>query len=240
MALAGNMPGAPSVYRSRATYNNEPFVEQREDSEGIQLGRMQQQTADRNRDFQVQNETANRLSGDANRAADRDLQMNLGMAPLNFKREVFGQISPLLSGLLTGSTERVGGQSSAAPSITRGPVWTGDQIQQQVNAGQAANQASADTQNRATATRLAGQGFGSRSPLAAALQNATGMQTAAANADVDRQTRWDAAQGNADSVYRGDQLATQQWQLAEDQDIRRRQMQTTYAGNLASVLAGLV
>lgn len=240
MAQVGNFPGAPSVLSSRAVYGNEPFVQMREDSEGIQLGRMQQQGRDRDRDFQVQNETANRLSGDANRAADRGVQLELGMAPINFKREVFGQISPLLSGLLTGSTERVGGQSGAAPSITRGPVWTGDQIQQQVNAGQAANQATADTANRATATRLAGQGFGARSPLAAALQSSTAMQTAAANADVDRQTRWDAAQGNADSVYRGDQLATQQWQLAEDQDIRRRQMQTTYAGNLASVLAGLV
>lgn len=241
MAAAwGNMPGGPSVYRGNVAYGNEPFRELREDSEGIQLGRMQQQTADRNRAAQVGQADADRLFGQARADQDRAAQLTASLAPVNFKRDVFNQVSPLLSGLLTGSVERVGGQSADAPSITRGPVWTDQMIQEQVNSGQAANQASADTQNRGTEARLAGQGFGTRSPLLAALQGATNMQTAAANADLARDTRWDAAQGNADQTYRTDQLATQQWQLAQDQDIARRQMQNTYSANLASVLAGLV
>ena len=162
------------------------------------------------------------------------------MAPIDFKREVFGQVSPLLTGLLTGSTERVGGQSGAAPAVARGPIWTDQMIGEQINAGRGANLAAADTQNRAAATKMAGQGFGTRSPLLAALQGATNMQAAAANSDLARETRWDAAQGNADQTYRTDQLAVQAWNQAEQQDIQRRQMQTTYAGNLASVLAGLV
>jgi hypothetical protein len=236
--VGGGNPGR--VFRSWAGNSNNPVAPTMEDSEGVVLGRMQQQGRDRDRDFQIQNETANRLSGEQQRAADRAVQFELGMAPINLKRDVFNQVSPLLTGLLNGSTERVGGQSAAAPSIARGPVWTEQQINEQVNAGQGANQAAADTQNRSAATRLAGQGFGTRSPLLAALQGATGMQTAAANADLARDTRWDAAQGNADQVFRGDQLATQQWNQAEQQDIARRQMMATYSGNLASVLAGLV
>lgn len=229
------------IFRSWVGNSNQPVAPTQQDSEGVVLGRMRQEQADADRNFQVQDSTANRLSADANRAADRDLQFNLGMAPINLKRDIFGQVSPLLTGLMTGSTtERVGGQSGAAPGITRGPVWTDQMIQEQVNAGQSANEAAADTQNRGTASRMAGQGFGSRSPLLAALQGATNMQADAANADLARVTRWDAAQGNADQTYRTDQLAQQSWNLAEQQDIARRQMQQSYTTNLASVLAGLV
>ena len=235
--VGGGNPGR--VFRSWAGNMNNPVAPTMEDSEGVVLGRMQAEQRDRDRDFQINNAGAERANDNANRAADRYLQFNLGMAPINLKRDIFGQVSPLLTGLMNGSTERVGGQSSAAPSIARGPVWTDQMIQEQVNAGQATNTAGADTQNRATATRLAGQGFGSRSPLLAALQGATNMQATAANADLARSTRWDAAQGNADQVYRGDQLATQQWNQAEQQDIARRQMMATYSGNLASVLASL-
>lgn len=240
MAYQNSPAGASKHFMSAATYGYEPHRMTAVDSEGVVLGRMNQEQRQRELGVEVANQTANRNADTANRAADRDVQLQLGMAPIALKRDIFNQVSPLLTGLLTGSTERVGGQSGPAPSIARGPVWTDDMIQQQINAGQAANQASADTQNRGAAERMAGQGFGTRSPLLAALQGATNMQTAAANADLARQTRWDAAQGNADSVYRGDQLATQAWNLAEQQDIARRQMQTIYAGNLASVLAGLV
>lgn len=233
--------GNPSrVFQSWVGNANNPIAPTQIDTEGVVLGRMQQETAERNRDVQAQQANADRLAATARADQDRAVQLQLGMAPINLKRDIFGQVSPLLTGLMSGTTERVGGQSEAAPSITRGPVWTADQIQQQVNAGQSANLAAADTQNRAAATKMAGQGFGARSPLLAALQGATNMQAQAANTDTDRQTRWDAAQGNADSTYRTDQLATQAWNQAQEQDIARRQMQTTYAGNLASVLASLV
>lgn len=233
--------GNPSqVYRSWVGNANNPIAPTKEDSADVVLGRMNQETADRNRDAQVGQANADRLSQQSRADQDRAVQLQLGMAPINLKRDIFGQVSPLLTGLMSGSNERVGGQSAAAPDINRSPVWTADQIQQQVNAGQSANLAAADTQNRDAATKMAGQGFGTRSPLLAALQGATNMQAQAANTDTDRQTRWGAAQGNADQTYRTDQLATQAWNQAQEQDIARRQMQTTYAGNLASVLAGLV
>ncbi len=241
MAAAwGNMPGGPSVHRGNVTYGYETQRDMREDSEGIQLGRMGQATADRNRDAQVGQANADRLAATSRADQDRATSLQLGMAPINFKRDVFNQVSPLLSGLLTGGVERVGGASAAAPGITRGPVWTDQMVTEQVNAGQAANQAAGDTQNRAAETRMAGQGFGTRSPLLAALQGATNMQTASANADVARETKWDAAQGNADQTYRTDQLALQSWNQQEQQDIARRQMQNTYSQSLASVLAALV
>lgn len=236
--IGGGNPA--QVYRSWAGNANNPVAPTQQESEGIALQKLRQPLEQRAIDQQAMQQTADRDFQGGQAEANRQNALAQTMAPINFKRDVFNQVSPLLSGLMTGDTQRVGGQSSAAPGITRGPVWTDQQIQEQVNAGQAANQASADTQNRGTAARMAGQGFGSRSPLLAALQGGTNMQTAAANADLARTTRWDAAQGNADQTYRTDQLGQQAWNLAEQQDIARRQMQQSYTTNLASVLAGLV
>ena len=231
--IGGGNPA--QIFRSWAGDNPyRPVMPTMHDSEGVVLGRMQQEQADRDRDLRVQTDTANRLNDNANRAADRDVQLRLGMAPIDFKREVFGQVSPLLTGLLTGSTERVGGQSGAAPAVARGPIWTDQMIGEQINAGRGANLAAADTQNRAAATKMAGQGFGTRSPLLAALQGATNMQAAAANSDLARETRWDAAQGNADQTYRTDQLAVQAWNQAEQQDIQRRNQVAAFESSFAA------
>lgn len=214
------------------------------ETENLALQRNQAKQQQAALDQQGQQANLDRILKSGQGDQDRAVQLQLGMAPINLKRDVFNQVSPLLTGLLgsggPGSVERVGGQSDAAPAISRGPVWSDQQVTEQANAGKAANAAAGDTQNRSTATRMAGQGFGTRSPLLAALTGATNTQTAANNADVDRTTRWDAAQGNADQTYRTDQLATQQWDQAQQQDIARRQMQNTYTSNLASVLAGLV
>lgn len=240
MGYQANPGNASQIYFSSTGQGYDPARAVSQDSEGLAGAKLQQQTANRGLDLQAAQGAAQLTSGNANAAADRANQLQIGLAPTQLKRDIFGQVSPLLTGLLGSNTQRVGGQSDAAPSISRAPIWSADQIQQQVNSGQAANLAGADTQNRDAATRMAGQGFGTRSPLLAALQGATNMQAQAANTDTDRQTRWDAAQGNADQTYRTDQLATQQWDQAQQQDIARRQMQTSYAGNLASVLASLV
>lgn len=212
------------------------------DSEGIALQKMRQPLEERALDIKVQGDTADRNFQAAQRDADRNNALQQTMAPINFKRDVFNQVSPLLTGLMGQQNENgvVGGASAIAPDITRGPIWSGQQIQEQVNAGKSANAANADTQTRSNERRMAGSGFGSRSPLLAALNSSVGMQRAGADADVDRNTRWGAAQGNADSTFRTDQLATQQWSEAQNQDIARRQARNQYTSSLASVLASLV
>lgn len=233
--------GSKIFFQGYGSQNN-PVAPTAIDSEGIALQKMRQPLEQRALDQSAQKDTADRqfqaAQGDANRA--NALQQT--MAPINFKRDVFNSVSPLLTGMLGGATKEngvVGGESAAAPGITRGPVWSGQQIQEQVNSGKAANAGNADTQSRANEQRLAGSGFGSRSPLLAALNSSVGMQRSAADANVDRETRWGAAQGNADSTFRTDQLATQQWDQAQNQDIARRQARNQYQTSLASILASL-
>lgn len=211
------------------------------DSEGVVLGRMQDKQAQRALDFQVNNATAGRLSDNANRAADRDTQLQLGMAPINLKRDIFNQVSPLLTGLVgnAGNGDRVGGTNSPPPDITRGGIWSPQQVDEQVNAAKSANAANADRTTRGNATSLAAQGFGSRSPLLAALNASTQMQRAGADATADRETRWNAAEGNAQQTTRTDQLAVDRWDRTEKNDIARRQAANNYTSSLASILASL-
>lgn len=211
------------------------------DSEGVVLGRMQQETADKNRDAGLMAGAADRNALTQRSDADRAANFSLGMAPINLKRDIFNQVSPLLTGLMGGgNNERVGGTGTPAPDITRGPVWSGQQVNEQVNAGLASNAANADTQNRQNATGLAAQGFGSRSPLLAALNSSVGMQRAAADADFARDTRFDTAKANAEQVTTTDQLAVDRWDRGERNDIARRQAAFNQQSQLAAVLAGLV
>lgn len=211
------------------------------DSEGVVLGRMQQQTADKNRDAQLQAGAADRIALTQRSDADRAAQLQLGMAPISLKRDIFNQVSPLLTGLVGGGgNERVGGTPTAAPDITRGPIWSGQQVDEQVNAGLSQNAANADTQMRQNSNNLAAQGFGQRSPLLAALNSSVGMQRAAADANFARDTRFNTAKDNAQQVTATDQLALDRWNQGEQNDIARRQMASNQMSQLAAVLAGLV
>lgn len=176
------------------------------------------------------------------RSADRNAELTLGMAPINLKRDIFNQVSPLLTGLL-GQNQGgglVGGANTVQPSISRGPMFSDQQINQQVNAAKSGNAQMAETANQAAAKKTAGQGFGSRSPLLAALQGQTNAARMGADADAERDIRFGAAQKNADQTYRTDQLAEQQWNDLQDADIRRRQSNLNYTTSLAGILGGLL
>lgn len=178
-----------------------------------------------------------------NAAADRAVQLQLGMAPWQYKDKVFGTISPLLQQLMggggTSSNGLVGGQNPATPQVDASPIWSPRQIDQQVNAAKANNAQGADTQVRQAQTKLAGQGFGSKSPLLAALEGNIGQARMAADADVDRGIRWDAASGNAGHVLKG-QAANQNAAVAfNNADIERRKTNNQYTTSLLSILGGL-
>ncbi len=107
----------------------------------------------------------------------------------------------------SGGSYRPPGQMAVAPVISQ-PM-----VQQQVNSARAHNDATAAGQIRRTNQQVAGQGYGSRSPLAMALQGQVQSANAATNADTARQTRLDAATLNAsDSQAR--QIAQMQQQAS--------------------------
>jgi hypothetical protein len=188
------------------------------------------------------NDTAregNRLQADVAREGNQ-LQFRSNMAPIDWSREKFGQLFPLIQAQMNQGDDRVGGQVGALPAIGRGPVWSGQQVQEQVNAARGGIDQQAASRQRGVGSQLAGRGFGARSPLAMAMQQQIGGQAMAAGADAERNIRFDTAQGNATQQLKSDELAQQQFRDVEDSDIRRRQATTQRQSSLLSALAGLI
>jgi hypothetical protein len=187
-----------------------------------------------------------RQAGDTQRAqiaANAQLgAARMGTLGDRLQQQRFGQMFPLLSGQLSqmGQFGRVGGQSGPSPNIKVGGVWNGNQIQQQVNATRANNDAALAAQQQAMQSKMAGRGFGANSPLAQAL--GTSMQNAnlAANTGAEREIRWDAASGNAEHLLNSQVAREQQFATRMDEDIRRRQTQMQGYSALLAALSGLV
>lgn len=183
-----------------------------------------------------------------NRQADvaqegNKLQFQAQMAPIEYKRDVFDKIFPMVSGVLSGAGgpgQAVGGSPRPQPAVTPGGVYSDQQTQERVNAARAGIDQQAASQSRAAATKLAGQGFGGRSPLLAALQQQIQGQAMAAGADAERETRSGAAEANAKQRLAAEDLMQQQWRDYEDSDIRRRQAATNQTSALLSALTNLL
>lgn len=143
---------------------------------------------------------------------------------------VFGAISPFLSALNGSST--AGQFAGSGPAISAGPVWNPQQIQQQVNASRANTDTQTASQGRQASQSLAGRGFGSNSPLLAALQGNFAMAGAAQNADAERGIRLDSATNNAKQL-----LASQT--ARSDQDIGLKKIKTDQLSALLQALGGL-
>jgi hypothetical protein len=139
-----------------------------------------------------------------------------------------------------GGPARAGGsQVGAQPTISAGPVWNPQQIDQQVNATRAKNDAAAESQMRGIRSSTTGRGFGSNSPLLQALQ--TGVQNAntATNTEAERAFRQQAAEGNATQMLKGQTAQEQQFASRQDEDIRRRAPYFAQQNALIAALAGL-
>lgn len=90
---------------------------------------------------------------------------------------------------------------ASAYRINTGPIWSQQQINQQVNAGTANIRANTQNDINSMYANMGARGFASRSsPLAMALEiQSRGMGNMGA-ANLDRDTRWNAAEGNARHV----------------------------------------
>lgn len=165
-------------------------------------------------------------------AEGNQLQFRASQLPFDFRRELLGRTEGDYRDSLQAINDPngfasylsgVGGQAPALPGLPSSEVFSGDQVNQQVNAARAQGDQGAAEQTRQSQQRLAAQGFGSRSPIQAALQQQILTGAGASNADQERQIRLDAAQANAQQGLSVGSLANQQYQLNNDQDIRRRQ-----------------
>lgn len=235
-ALQANMQGAQLGWQGQQNELNRGFQGQQsaldralqQSMQSAQFG-FQGQQNELNRNFQGQQSGADRelqrylqgtqLGFQGNQASlDRqqakDLQssqlatqMSIARLPIDFQREKFGQLFPLVSSAIGGAMGG-GGMGGAAGSsgasfgggsaqMAPGTVYTPGQIDQQVNAMKAGNNQAAATQQRQNAAATAAGGFGGHSPLLAALNNQAQMGAMQANTSGERDTRLAAAAANA-------------------------------------------
>lgn len=152
----------------------------------------------------------------------------------------FGQFQGQLNGMVGGGGLSGGYGENAGPGVTVGGVYNPQQIQQQVNASNAATDRSTATQNTQAAQQSGARGFGSNSPLLQAIygQNqASGLGTRTSN---EQQIRNTAAMQNQQA-----RQSTQQAQAAiygqRQQEALQARGQTLGAQSaLFSALGGLI
>jgi hypothetical protein len=173
--------------------------------------------------------------------------------PARLQQQRFGQVFPWVQGQLGGlgawgsgggaafgAGNTSPGQVGQQPQINAGPVWTQDQIQQQVNGQAAQNDAKTGGQVRDIQSSTAGRGFGSNSPLAQALGTMAQGQNTATNANMAQQTQWNAAQGNAQQQLAGQTAQENQFASRQNEDIERHKVIAGRQNALIAALAGMV
>lgn len=225
--------------------------------QGNQLGYEGQQAA-WNRDFQAQQQQSSQgfqgQQADAQRgfqgqqnAAERANQLSIASMPWDFKRQVFGTVSPLLQGLIGGAGTpggagafSQGGPVPPPPGASHEEVWSPDQVQQQVNSQRSQSAQQAGTQQRENARSTAARGFGSNSPLLAALNGQVDSSRMEGDAQAALDTRLNASKLNADQGIARDKVNSANYAAQVDAQSRQRQANLNYTSSLVAALAGMV
>lgn len=206
-----------------STYQFGPQPESPEMKLAREQAERAQAEAERNRQFQGQQNEA-----------DRQAQL----APFTYRQQLTERLLPTILGGLGGTGSQVGGTIAPQPAFTASPVYTDQQMNQQVNAAVGQNDARTATQQRLLGQSAAGRGFGAASPATAALSRSIDTAGMRENATAEREIPFQAAQANNDSMFRGSQLMQQAWRDREDSDIRRRQQNISSVTSLLGLLGG--
>ncbi len=181
-------------------------------------------------------------------SANQRAQIEASLAPTRFAQTKFNAVFPwvqrTLGSFAGGGWGTAGYQGQGAqgqqPAISDAPVYSQGQVQQQVNAGRAQNDAATADRQRALSQRMAGRGFGTNSPLAMALSNSLFQGNLATNTGAEQDLRWKAAQGNASQVLEAQKARETQYASRQDEDIRRNQVvRNQQSALLASLLGSL-
>lgn len=118
----------------------------------------------------------------------------------------------------------VGGAPASFPGVTPSPVWSPEMIQQRVNQMRAQNSTDAGGQLRQTSQRLSGAGFQANSPLYQELAGGIQGRALAASSSGENDLRFQAAQGNASNILKGQQLALDTASASSADERARRAM----------------
>jgi hypothetical protein len=164
----------------------------------------------------------------------------LGQQQLGQEGDQFNRVYGSLSSAFANPSNFGGSAATPQPGITTGGIWNPQQVQQQVNQSTAQQIQGAQTQQRTQAQQMAGQGFGSRSPALAQMQNNAMSQAMANAASNAGNIQYQAAEGNAKQNLGAESQAQAGWYQQQQQDIARRSLDQQYQSSLAAAMAGLV
>ncbi len=175
-------------------------MQQQRDQQGWQSGQLDKQLSARGREADLQAQIAR--EGYQNQLQLAKMQFDQSMQPLIQKNQRFHAIMPMITKNMEWAKQNLFGMpmpggGSGGYGIDSKPVYSDDQIQQQVNAARAANDASTAGKTREMQESMAGRGYGSRSPLAEMLSNMYAGQNLATNTANERDTRMEASKQNA-------------------------------------------
>lgn len=170
------------------------------------------------------------------------LQYKASILPANLRQSRFRTLLPYLDQAMSGMGQGLNGgyggagQRGEQPEINAAPVLTANQMQQQVNAQRAGNDASMAGRVQQMNAGLAGRGFGSNSPLAQALMANFAGQNMATNTANERETRLSGAQMNSEHVLKAQQAREQQFASRQQEEIERGK---AYTGGISSLMSAL-
>jgi len=167
-----------------------------------------------------------------------DWQQQMEGAKFNMQKGMYDQFAPAALSAMNGNGGLVGGQPRPLPAINDSPIYNQQQIQEQMNAGFAANDARTATLMRQLGQSAAGRGFGGMSPAIEAQRTQLGIANNQANATLQRELPMQYAQANADQNFRVNNLQQQQWRDFEQQDIERRKAAQDYLTRLMAMFGG--
>ena len=256
------IPKAPTATMTPIAYTQNNYTGQDMNPE-YTAAMNQQQIANNNnaaQNYQAQlGLMGSRYSADQGLAGIRyktDADTNQFNSRLNFARERYGQLFPLIQGQLGGSGFAEGGGASAQgaqngrefagaaasnglpPYIDTSPVYTDQQINQQVNSAQSQNERKAATSYRQAQRDLGGRGMGT-SPLLSAIQQNLAIGTQAANAAAAREIPLNAATANADQRLKSQVANSDAFAQRQSESIQREQNQISRNNSLLQALVAL-
>lgn len=173
---------------------------------------------------------------------DVERQARAAELPHNLRQQRFDTLLPWIQGQMgsaMATASAPGGASGTGPQIDAGPIWSPQDIQQQVNARTATNDAATQSRVRGMQRQIGASGFGSNSPLAMALQGQYQNQNLQTNTANARDTRMNATSENAGHLFKTQMGRESQYASRMDEDIRRRTASLNTYNALLSALGSL-
>lgn len=172
-------------------------------------------------------------------AEDARLERKIGYAEFKFD-EVFPFVQGVVGGIGSAGVPQTPGVRVLGPFISSRGVLSPAEVQSQVNAAWAKNDARTASQAFDVAAQLAGRGFSSNSPLAVAMQVGLFGQNLRANNDAATSLRIQAATANAAQILKGQELLQQQFFQANQIAVDSERNQVTRQVGILSAVAQMV